>query len=207
MRPLEDLLPRVLSMAPSCPSPIAEGYILEAAIELAGKALFWRETDSFDISAPDYEVLTPFPDATIVKIEDARFDGRKLEPIDPQRLDDELPGWQSADAPEGAPQFITQLRPGTVSVAPRTRGKLTLRCVLVPSIDARTLPDFMVTDHGIDIGKGAIARVLMHPKGEWANPQVGGLYLAEFQSILVRSHRKALKGQQNAPLRTKPSFL
>lgn len=206
MRDIDELLVDVLPKAPSCPEPIAVQYLREAAIELATKARNWKETDTVSFAAPDYEQLVPFQDARILAIEAAWFEGQKLQPIDTSALDDLLPNWQDAEAAGGTPRYLTQLRPDTLSVAPRAIGVLKLRCILVPSAKATSLPDFMIDHHGIDIGKGALGRILTHPQAEWANPQLGGLYLGEFQAILARAHHKALKGQQNAPLRTKASL-
>lgn len=206
MREIDELLTEVLPLAPSCPEPIAIRYLREAAIEFATQARNWKATDTLAVAAPDYECLIPFEDARVLAIEEARFEGHRLQPIDTQALDELLPGWQAPDAAAGTPHYITQVRPGTITLAPRRAGPLWMRVVLVPSNRATTLPDFLLDEHGIEIGKGAIARVLTHPNGEWANPQLGGLYLAEFQAILARAHRKALKGQANAPLRTKASF-
>lgn len=206
MREIDELLTEVLPLAPSCPEPIAIRYLREAAIELASKARHWKQADTLTMLAPDFECLVPFEDARVLSIEEARFEGQRLDPIDSQELDRALPGWQGPEPLAGTPRYITQIHPGTITLAPRMAGNVWLRCVLVPSNHAMTLPDFLVENHGIEIGKGALARVLTHPNGEWSNPQLGGLYLAEFQAILARAHRKALKGQANAPLRTKASF-
>jgi hypothetical protein len=207
MREIDDLLPQVMPHAPSCPEPLAIRYLREAAIELATKAKCWKERDSFPASAPDYEVLIPYEDARVLEIENARFNGIKLEPIDATELDDKLPNWDDPTAEEATPRYVTQLQPGTIRLAPRMAGTLSLRLILVPSLKATQLPDFMIDEHGIEIGKGALGRMLLHPKGDWTNPQLGAMHLAEFQTILARAHRKALKGQQNAPIRTKASFV
>lgn len=207
MREIDELLIQVLPHAPSCPEPVAIRYLREAAIEIARKARNWAETDTISVAAPDYECLVPFEDAIVLSIEKAWFDGQALEPIDVKALDDLAGDWQAPGAATGTPRYLTQLRPDTVSVVPRATGTLRMRCVLAPSHTATTLPDFMIDQHGVEIGKGALGRILTHPNAEWANPQLGGLYLGEFQAILSRLHHKALKGQQNAPLRTKASFL
>ncbi|GLQ09250.1 hypothetical protein GCM10007913_11820 [Devosia yakushimensis] len=207
MRDLDELLPKVMPLAPSCPEPVALRYLRNAAREFCATTKLWREWDTVVLTAPEFQALPTIPDARIIEIEEGRIDGGpKIEPRTVLWLDDHYPGW--ADETEAGPaRFITQIQPNTISVYPRQAGTLKARLVLQPSDTALEIPDFLIEDHGEALGRGAAGRILLLPSTEYTNPQLGAAYVAEWQGILDRWQTKARKGQQGARLRTKGSYL
>jgi hypothetical protein len=163
----------------------------------------WRDTDSFTVSAPDYEGLVTIADCDIVAIEDCRLDGEKLAPVTVKELDEAHPGW-TFDAEEGTARWVTQMEPNSVTLYPRQEGTLTLRVVLRPSIEALTLPDWLLTSHGNHIGKGTAARCMLVPRTEHYSPDLAAPLLAEFTGWLNSLRLTARKGQQGGKVRSKP---
>lgn len=207
MRDLDELLPQVMPLAPSCPEVIALRYLREAARQYCQVMPVWRDTDSFTITAEQYEQLSSLPDVEIVKIETAHLDETKLEPVAVGDLDQKHPNWfNSTD--EGSARYVTQIGPDSVSLYPRAAGTLTMRLVLKPSLQARTVPEVLVTRYADIIGRGAAGNILLLPNTEFANPALGSAHLAFFNSkINVGAQLRARSGQQRAPLRTKARFV
>ena len=159
-----------------------------------------------ELSLADVELSPPGPGEVIVRIEAAEMDGQKLEPVSIADLDNRNPLWQSDYTDQTQPRYITQLNPNTITLYPKVAGTVTARLVLKPSINAFTLPEFLIEQYGEQIGKGAAAGVLMTPDPKVQNFEVGAMLAMEFQSWLDGLNVKAAKGQQNARLRTKGSY-
>lgn len=206
MRDLDELLPQVMPLAPSCPEPVALRYLREAARQYCAAMSVWRDTDSFTVSAPEFEQLCTIPDAEIVKIETAHLGDAKLEPVALADLDARHPNWY-IDESEGPARYITQIGPDSVSLYPRATGTLKLRLVLKPSLQATMVPDVLVTRFAEIIGRGAAGNILLVPNTEYTNPSLGAAHLAYFNSKINTGARfRAQAGQQRAPQRTKPRF-
>lgn len=206
MRDLDELLPQVMPLAPSCPEPVALRYLREAARQYCAALPVWRDSDSFTVSTPELEQLCTITDAEIVKIETAHLGTVKLEPVTTAELDELHPDWYT-DETEGSARYITQTGPDSVSLYPRTTGTLTLRLVLKPSLQANMVPDILVTRFADVIGRGAAGNMLLVPNTEYTNPSLGAAHLAYFNSKINTGARfRALAGQQRAPQRTKPRF-
>lgn len=203
---LEDILPDVLTHAPDCPEPLAFRYIRETARELCKTARNWRVMDEFTITTPDCEGLCTVQDASIHEIQWAELDGHELAPRTVAWLDENRPRWQSQDDVADSARYVTQLTPNAVTVVPKASGLLNVRYVLIPSIRAQTLPDFLVEQYAEIIGKGAAGRVLITPSLDFANPQLGLSLISEFKSLLTTLKWQGAKGQQGSRLRTTGSY-
>lgn len=190
MRPIEDVFPHVLPHAPNCPRPAALLYVREAAIEFCRRTRIWRHADAFDYEGEPF-VCVP-PDSSLFEIEQAKFDGRRLAAAAHFDRDDE----------SGPPQYVTQVTPNTISIVPQAIGRLWLSLFLVPSQDAKTLPDFLLDQHGKALGAGALASILLLPNQPYTNPQLAAIFDQQFQGACDRSFASHVKGQQRARLRS-----
>lgn len=205
-REIEELLPQVMRLAPSCPEPVAISYLREAARQLCAALPIWRDVDCFTVSHPQYELLSTIGDAEIINIESASLNGSTLKPVALAYLDGRVPGWYSKTE-AGPARYLTQLGPDSVSLYPRASGELSMRLLLRPSTTALTFPAALVNQHAETVGRGALGRVLSMPNAEWSNPGLAAAHLAFFESKTnTAAQRKAIAGQQNAPVRTKASF-
>lgn len=204
MKPIDDLLPLILPRAPGCPEPIALDAIRQAAIEFCERTKLWRDTDQFyadefgDIMAPAQSVIH--------HIEEARFDGHRLEPIAVQELNARYPDYDWKTQTGDQPKFVTQLHPDTVKIVPAWTGYLELTLLLKPSNDAQEIPNFIIDQYARTIADGALAEILMIPGAPYTNPQGGAMYSQRFQQRLDALQAMSIKGQQRAPIRTTPSY-
>jgi hypothetical protein len=201
MRDIDDLLPEVLVYAPKAPEPVVHRYIREAARKLCHDVRLWRDNDEFMIMSPQCEGLITIADAEIVEIQEAWLNGHKLEPVTVGWLDVNSRGWDNQTEISTA-SYITQINPRAVSVSPRETGNCTVRLVLQPSRNSTTLPDVLVDLHGITLGRGAAAHLLLLPTSDFANPQLGLAMLSEFNAKVASLKTEHTKGQQGARLRS-----
>lgn len=206
MVPLDDLLPEVLAYAPNVADPMAFRFLREAARDLCEAGKLWREWDAFQVSTPAAEGICTIQDAEIVSIEAASLGGYDLTPVTPAWLDKHEPDWDSVTDSANA-RYVTQLNPTTVTVVPHVTGELKVRLVLRPSRTARSVPAWLAAEYGTELGKGAAGRILIMPDPAISNPQLGPALVAEFRGLLSAVKRKAAKGKQGAPLRTRARFM
>lgn len=206
---LDDLVKRVRTFATACPVPLAERNIIEKARELCDGASIWRDTDDITFSAGDpCEYVCTLPNATIARVEKARFEESTLTPVTPAWLDTNYPDWDDAKAKNAAaPEFITQLQPNTLQVYPRKAGRLWVRLRLKPALEADLLPADLIEQYGELLALGAAGQVLMTPNLDFANPQLGSAMLSKFETDLARAKTQATKTQVGARLRTTPRYL
>jgi hypothetical protein len=208
MRDIDEFLPDLRTYVPDCPDPLAHRFLREAAREFLKRTRLWKEWEEFEVTDPSDELLCKANDAAILEIETATLEGEPLTPQTPKWLDEHRPGW-STDTESSAPAFITQLIPDRIVLVPRATGTLRARLVLVPARDALSFPDFLLEHHAALVGKGAAGMAMMVPRTDWTNPQAGSVLINDFRNGddgIVTIVRAAAKGQQRAPLRTKPQF-
>ncbi|WP_200959462.1 hypothetical protein [Rhizobium sp. Root1203] len=200
---IDDFLPEALRHSPNTSDLVAQRHILAAARELCARLRVWRETDTFEVTAPDMQGVCTYRDAAIEKIEAAFLNGVPLEPKTVAWLDENEPTWSIADEATGNARYVTQLEPNTVTVVPRIAGTMKIRLILKPARDAFSLPEFLLEDYSDEISRGAAARILTDANS--TNPQLGLDHRAWFTDRLDYLAIKVAKGQQSAPLRTKGS--
>lgn len=202
---IDTFLPEVLLYAPNTTDLVAFRFIIEAARELCERCEVWRETDEFEITAPEMQGVTTISAADILGIEQAYLDGQLLVPQTVEWLDSNLPGWDIDPNMSGSARYVTQLASNTVTVVPKATGTMKARLVLQPAKSADELPDFLLRDYATDIGRGAAGKVLTTP-GQDANPQLGLSHISWFASRLDTLAVRSARGQQGAPLRTRGRY-
>lgn len=205
MKPLEDLLPRILPRVPNCAEPLALQAIRTAAMEFCERSRLWRSQDAFTITADDdyAAVCVPYG-AVLFEIESARFAGLPLDPVSISWLDGNIVGWRTKTAT--AAKWLTQTEPDTVRVVPAAEGELDLSLILKPSDEAEYLPDWMIQSHGRTLADGALAEIMMLPGQPFTNPNLSDYHRNRFDQELAKLTGANIKGQQGAPMRTKPHF-
>lgn len=212
MMDIDELLPEVLTHAHKCPEPLAIRYLRDAARDFCQQSRIWRTTDTIPVSAPDYEGVCTIQDAAIVLIESAHMGETALQPLTLRQLDQLNRGWATetnlddAGNELGTARYITQLRPGSITLYPRQIGTITARLILKPSRTAMQIPDFLVEDYGREIAAGALGDILLVPGTEYVNPQLGAFHKGSFEDAKRIAGRVAARGQTNAPIRSKVSM-
>lgn len=210
MRPLEDFFPKVLRYAPGVAEPALEDALREAAIMVCEKTRCWREAQTFDTIGDEAEIVCVPPDAAIFEIDEAWFEGKRLarmafDAINPQDWPEYQPG---VIPPDGImPVAVSQVTPGTITVVPGARGKLTLALFLKPATDAQMLADVLFDRFATLVADGAAARLLTIPNTQYFNPQLAQALAANFQSVCDANFRFQKRGEQRAPTRTRGHYV
>lgn len=204
MKPLEDLLPRIMPRAPRCPEPTALDAIRRAAMEFCQRTRIWRESDSFGVTTAGDNIICVPQGTVLFEIESARIDGRPLEPASLSWLNQQFPLWREETS--DLPRFITQVEPDSVQLVPAGTGALDLTLILKPSDDAEYLPDWMIDQHSRVLADGALGEILTIPGQPFFNPQLAGFHAGRFARDLDRLSSAGIRGQQRAPVRTVPDF-
>lgn len=194
---------------PGCigaPEPLIDSCLLRAAIEFCERTRMWRVQASVSVTGDD-PIAAPV-DTAIHKVETARFAGQALQPIGVTDLDALHPtqDWLTLD--KGTPRYITQLAPNSLVLvpAPTETGEVTLMLQLKPSQTAEQLPRFLFDLYQQVLADGALAEILATPGQSYTNPEMAGVYSARFQQKLDALSILSLRGQQGAPVRTRPNY-
>lgn len=200
----DEALNLVMPFLPSCPEPIAIDGLRNATIDLCERTHIWKGEDKFTMSASIGDVCVPY-EATLIKIEDARFNGSRLQPISANALNERFlcKDWRDL---RGTAAFITQTDHNTVVVVPKQDGELTLQTILAPSFDAVRIPRFIMSRYKQTLAQGAIAYAMMIPSERYYNPELAMSFRAKFERDLDRLSTNGYTGQQGAPIRSKPSY-
>lgn len=214
---LGEFLPYVLPKAPGCSEPYALFCLRQAAIAFCERTRCWREFLTITVSSTNSTIVDP-SNATVHEIEEAWHNGRKLSPISFAGADPvELVG---GTAYAGSPEAFTQSSPGTISIYPYQAGTLRLSVFLKPRqgqslggypsdplADAfNAVPPFMLQHHAETLAAGALARILSTPNETFTDPQGAGVYATMFDQRAAAFSSMKLRGQQRAPIRTKPNW-
>lgn len=213
MKRTAEFLPLILPFCPFCPDFVAEQMARLAAIEFCERSRAWRHltTVSLQEGSAGVGIMVAPDTAAIHEIEFAEFDGHPLTAIQFSTM---------KEVPEGRPRYIAQTAPNEVIVTPFTAGSLEVSLFLKPlastefGTDAadplfdrfNVVPDFLVSIHGATIAAGALSKILAMPRQPWTDPKSAKDYELRFSEKLDGSFRQNMRGQQRAPIRTKPRW-
>lgn len=198
-RDMEELFPKILQYAPSCPEPLMIEHLREAAIQLCRSTRCWRDMDEFEAVSAVNEVPAILPYSALFQIEKAWFNDCELEAKS-----------FSGDMlmhDEGMPRYISQATPNSILLDPPGKGTVKITMFLMPSQNAQELPDFMFEQFPKALADGALGSLLLLPNQPFTSPQLAGVFAGQFQQVLDRNFAFNLRGQQRARIRTKASFL
>lgn len=208
MRDFYELAPHVMPWAPTCPEPLMIQYLREAAIEFCRRTRSWRTEEIYKLTAPEQDIqLVTCCDSIVHEIERVRYreDSASiwqppLKPITFEEADD----WQGGEA---TPVYFTQRIANTLRVVPFTTGEIKVTMFLKPDQQAQTIPDYIAEQYPQVIAAGALAKLLMLPGYDFAEPNQAMMYQAMFDEACDRHFRDNTRGQQRARTRTTPRFL
>jgi hypothetical protein len=228
---LRSLLRLVMPFAPRCPEVVAAYNLRLAAIELCERARVWRYMTQMEITENHFEI-TDIPEyGQIHQIDRARMKGAiedlqplpsadaALEETQGYLLSDDMDFTVGDDVPTQAPPaFYSQHIPGKLSLKPFSTGTITLSLWLKPYLDKTAyvanaagqiedsydrVPGYIVSQHGQTLADGALARVLMHTKTEYADPALAQVKAVAAERGIRNAIGSSFKGQQRAPARTR----
>lgn len=233
MATLADFAPHVAPFVASCPTITVELHLRAALAEFCAFTRCWRHVATVSDLVPLSRLAVPVPPGTVIHaIERAWHNDCLLEPADysgfaPSQLAESSS--QSSYISQIRPSevaLIPRAEGGTLrlnlflkpSVAPS--GKSTLPAgVYDPEVYAGVyvennapipgvlaVPDFILEQHGVAIGHGAAARIQFIPGQPWTDPGAAQTHRAVFQLAMDETWGINIRGQQGAPVRSRPSY-
>ncbi len=217
IQPLSVLLGYVTPHVPACPDPTIEFNLRLAAIEFCERTRCWRHLSEVTLTAETRTLSAP-AFTTVHEIEQATFDGKPLTPIS---FTDSAHEGLTGTVTESTPIYVTQVDPGQITVIPFIPGTLRVSVFLKPqhgsmfglnplnplSDPLNVVPPFMVTQHAEALAHGALARLFALPGEEWTDEARAGAYRQMFDTAIGQKMGANLRGQQRAPIRTKPQWM
>ena len=208
MRDIYEMAPHVLPWAATCPEPTMIQYLREAAITFCMRSRSWRSEETFLLVSLDTDVsLVTCCDSVIYEIESVRYRGdpqnqwsEKLEPTTWEEAQDMV-----LDS-ESQPYYYTQRIANTLRVVPYGAGEARVSMYLKPDQMAQTLPDYLFELHPQIIAAGALAKILLLPGYDFAEPNLAMMYAQQFEDACNQHFRDNKRGQQRARTRTTPNY-
>jgi hypothetical protein len=174
------LLPQVLPWLPGCESGAAMAALRETGREFCRQTDVWRETLAVSAVAGTAAYALAYAGASVQRVLAVRLDGRALD----ER--------QYGFAPDGAL---------TLATAPVANGALSVDVVLVPTVAATGLPDWLMARHGADIAGGAAARLKVQGNVPWSDEGGAGLGLRLFDLACATARREGWSGRESGDVR------
>jgi hypothetical protein len=177
---LEVFEPDIAVQLPGCPSPTIARAVLNAAIDFCQRTHAWNAAlSAATVTDDDFPYTVPAPDdAEMYRVLSVLVAGIAIESIDVDTLD--MGGeWRSL---VGTPSHWlmednARLRVYPLPAAPVA---LSIRASFRPTRSALVLPDFLASEHIEAIQAGALSRLLMIPRQEWTDMNLGAAHNAKF---------------------------
>lgn len=215
--PLSHFLPYVLPKARGCAEPYAEFQLRMAAIDFCERTRCWRHIITATVTATNRTLVAP-SNTTIHEFEEVRHNGLLLTPT---QYTDAEPPELTGTVKTGSPQYVSQAEPGIVSIFPYQAGTLKISAFLKPRHgqaygadpsdplrDAyNVVPEFMLTQHAETLAAGALARILSTPDEPYTDLAAASMYAGVFAQKASTHFARNMRGQDRAPIRTKPQWI
>jgi hypothetical protein len=192
----ESLLPEIIPMVPGCPDTLIENNIRAAVIELCEKAaVLQAELDPVTTIAGIYEYdLEPPTDTVVHKIMWVVHDGKEIEPISTNLLEQRKQNWRDADN-RGTPEYFVKTSQSLFWMVPvpnETKVSSTiLRVQLKPTQTSTTADDELMSEYRDTIVNGALFRLLRLPSKDWTDFAGAQVYGSLFAEGIAQADRRA----------------
>ena len=204
----ESLLPDILPMVPGCPDTLIENNIRSAVIELCEKSgVYQAELDPVTTVNGVYEYDLEAPAQTAVhKIMWAIHEGKDLEPISTNLLEQRKPKWRDTDY-QGTPEYYIKQSQSLfwlVPVPSVTKPASTiLRVQLKPTQTSTACDDDVMNDYKDAIVAGALFRLLRLPSKDWTDYTGAQVYGSLFNEHLANAERRARHADEGVARKVK----
>lgn len=183
-------------MVPGCPDTLIENNIRAAVIELCEKAaVLQAELDPVTTIAGIYEYdLEPPTDTVVHKIMWVVHDGKEIEPISTNLLEQRKQNWRDADN-RGTPEYFVKTSQSLFWMVPvpnETKASSTiLRVQLKPTQTSTTADDELMSEYRDTIVNGALFRLLRLPSKDWTDFAGAQVYGSLFAEGIAQADRRA----------------
>lgn len=210
------IMPLAIPLLPGVPEPVIEFCLRQSSIEICERTRCWRET--IDTAATSATVIFPIPpSAEIFEVEAMFWNGAKLTAA--AYLDSPA----SVSSRSGNPTTFTQQSADGAFILDPFEDEGDVRAILYLKprqgqligfdesgvfVDAYNyVPAFMIQQHSKAMVYGAVALACDMPESGAADPMRAQDYRRRFEEQIGAAQTASLRGQQRAPIRTKPQWM
>lgn len=190
--------PRVLLLAPECPSFLIDEALRDAADEFFRDSRVWRSSHGTlltTVASTSVYAYTPPTNAEVVAVQTAWVSTTELDIEKPGESDDEEPGDTEQFPKIGArPTNKLRLTPLPSVVGQVIAGTLSFK----PSTDAVGIPTEAWNGWADEIAKGAAAIRARDGDKPWSNPTAVAMWRKEFEAGVMHA------GSTAGPTRRRP---
>lgn len=191
----DELLSRVMPELPGCPVPMVMSTAQEVLEDFCDRTRAWQATlDTVPMRAGQGVIELELPTGTrLIAIRAVTQSGRPVSPRSRRQLNIEHPGWESATG-QYVQHFLLDMATNEVRVFPipsQDGDALQFDVDLAPFGVLTILPDEVMRRHSQAIISGIKGRLMIKPKKAWTQPDMAGIYLAEYE----RKVAEAVAGQ------------
>jgi hypothetical protein len=205
LRTWDVFYPDILPHVQGCPEPTVDREILATVRDLCEFTKVWRQDLDPIVTVETvatYPLVLPLR-SELVQAEEAAINGIEVRLGNAQStsLADRLAGNGGIRI-----QLIdsTQLR---VLPTPMSSGdEIVLASVLKPSDDATGVDSSIADSYKTIIAAGALSRLLMFNKAEWANPALGAVKATEYNAARGRLQWRVAKARSASAPRSRAQF-
>lgn len=195
----------VLPEVQGCSDPLAEQAIRDAVIEFCQRAMVWvhmADVQSVTAGQAVYDIEPP-TGASLVHIKSVKLNGKTLDPLSIDQLDDRYPQWRTES---GDPKAYTQVEDAEFILAPvpadTAANGLDVVLVVQPSRSSSAFPGWINDRYQDAILAGAKSRLMLKQNTNWSNPQQGLLYKTEFDRAVSSAKESSTLSFVRTALRT-----
>lgn len=182
--------------APGCLHVIIEREILWAARRFCDRTKIWHEDKDTTYAAGglgDVDLATP-ADSEIVSIDSVLADNYDIPSATEYELSAINANWRTEEGP--AERFISYPHKNSILLyrKPTAPTQIDYTVTLKPTLDATTLPDFLVDKYRDALVDGAKYRVLGQAAMTWNNPKRSEECRREFERMIQEATDKVYRG-------------
>jgi hypothetical protein len=192
----ETLFPDVIPVVNDCPDSLIERNIRSAVIEFCEKTgIYQAELDPVTTVGGLHEYDLEPPNGTVVhKIMNVVFDGKNLEAISPELLDQRKPNWRKPEN-TGEPEYFIKQGQSLVWLVPTPSATMVsstrIRVQLKPTATSTACDADILSEYRDSIINGALFRLLRTPGQVWTDFNGAQIYGALFADGINRAERTA----------------
>lgn len=203
MTPFSALYPELLTYAPMASEPAMDLAIRRTVDTFCRVTQLWRHVgDTVDVSAADVDVDAPAGGWPFLPLS-VTLDGQQLPPSNLLQITQER-DWETAT---GIPETYYSKTEGEITLYPAPSGthSITILSAVTITPTAKTLDDLLAVRHHDTLIAGALFRLLATPGQPYSNPQMAGVYGAEFARGMSAAHVDSENSHTQAPMRVSPN--
>lgn len=197
----DEILPVLNGVTPA----LVDSMLREVSIEFCRKTcLHSAEVDLIDVSAGvnEYTLTSSVSGTQVAMVKAAWFNGTPLSYIPLEILNQSNPYWPSVTGTEA--RYYTHRQPGSLLLFPvpdtDASGALRVETILVPTLDATGLTEWIATKYHYELACGAKGRLQMQPARPWTDLEQAQVNLAYYRAAITRATIDTSRGQTRSPI-------